>query len=293
VQSGDRGTSVVRVLVRERELHRRRPTWIVLAAWAWRCSCSACSSPTGSDGAWSARSRIWAPPPIDSPPVTSPRERAATGRGSCARLRRAEPAGSPDQRTARRERAEVADLAHRLRTPLTALRLTPTGCATGRERATHAGRPGADPAGRRADPHRAPALARRIRRARRSGRVAAQRLAFWTALAEDTGRRLSGKLPEHPVTVRASEADLAAALDVLLDNAFTHTRRAPPSSWRSRRTDACGWTTPARVRQRCSASRSTGLGLDHPRRTARPPGRADHRAIADRRRPGPMTFGLT
>jgi len=53
--------------------------------------------------------------------------------------------------------------------------------------------------------------------------VVAQRLAFWSPLAEDTRRSIETRHPDHPIFVRLSDADAATLVDVLLDNVFTHT----------------------------------------------------------------------
>jgi signal transduction histidine kinase len=127
------------------------------------------------------------------------------------------------------EREEVASLAHRLRTPLTALRLDIDAVRDPRERA----RLGAD----------AEALIREvdelIRTARRPVRagvhpqadlvaVVAERTAFWSVLAEESGRALELDVPPGPVVVAVPAPDLAAALDALLDNVFSHTPDGAP-----------------------------------------------------------------
>ena len=49
-------------------------------------------------------------------------------------------------------------------------------------------------------------------------------MGFWSLLAEDQGRTLTLRVRvDRPAAVRSSEADLAAAVDVLLDNVFSHT----------------------------------------------------------------------
>ncbi len=123
-----------------------------------------------------------------------------------------------------REREQVADLSHRLRTPVTALRLRIDQVA--------------DPVARvrltqdlEALEHALDSVVREARRSQREGIVAqtdavavvAERAAFWGALAEDQGRDLEVDVPDGPVPVSAGEEDLAAALDVLLDNAFSYT----------------------------------------------------------------------
>lgn len=164
-------------------------------------------------------------------------------------------------------RTETADLAHRLRTPLTALRLDAEG----------------DP--RLAESVQAltievDELIRTARRPVRTGAVpeadlaavARDRLRFWSALAEDTGRPLSGEIPDHPVPVRIGAEDLAAAYDVLLDNAFRHTpdrtavRLVATSDGTARVEDAGPGFDPDRSAE--SQPGTTGLGLDIARRTA-------------------------
>lgn len=123
-----------------------------------------------------------------------------------------------------RERRQVSDLSHRLRTPVTALRLRIEGVADPDERARLT-----------ADLDDLEAMVDHVvRQARRTEReglvvgcdlvaVARERIDFWSALAEDQGRplRLDADLAEAPVPVDAAE--LAGVLDVLLDNVFTHT----------------------------------------------------------------------
>lgn len=53
--------------------------------------------------------------------------------------------------------------------------------------------------------------------------VVRDRMAFWSALAEDEGRTWRVAGVERPVRVPVARADLAAALDALLGNVFRHT----------------------------------------------------------------------
>jgi signal transduction histidine kinase len=271
VQSGS-GTSIVRVLVLDRDLHRGVVrTWIVLALLGLvlfgvglivadrlgrRLVRSVTDLGTTADrlaaGDLAARATVDGPPELRH--VSAELNRLAARIGSLLAD----------------ERAEVADLAHRLRTPLTALRLN----ADGLRDAAEAGRVA------RSVQSLAAQVDELIRTARRPlregagargdlGAVAADRLAFWQALAEDTGRPLRGELPDSPVIVTAAPADLAAAVDVLLDNAFTHTPDgvavqvgvAP---------DGRIWVDDAGPGFAESMPRegSTGLGLDIARRTA-------------------------
>ena len=122
------------------------------------------------------------------------------------------------------ERAAVGDLSHRLRTPVTALRLDAEAVA---------------------EPEVADRLQQHIgvlqrsidaivREARRPVRqdlaassdatqVVAGRVDFWDALAEDQGRDLTRRLPDGPTRVALAEDDLADLVDVLVDNVFAHT----------------------------------------------------------------------
>ncbi len=124
----------------------------------------------------------------------------------------------------REEREQVADLSHRLRTPLTALRLEAESLRDPEESARMAA--AADGVER--------AVTAVIRQARRRGverpaggcdatAVVADRVAFWAVLAEDTDRDVRQELPDTPLPVAVAADDLAAALDALLGNVFAHT----------------------------------------------------------------------
>lgn len=166
-------------------------------------------------------------------------------------------------------RAEAADLAHRLRTPLTALRLDIGGLR--------------DPVESERVLASLQDLSAQvdeiIRTARRPGRtgavamadlaaIARERLHFWAALAEDTGRPLTGNIPSKAVLVRIGAEDLAATFDVLLDNAFRHT----PDSAAVRlvvEDNGVAWVEDAGtgIGPTAGTPGTTGLGLDIARRT--------------------------
>lgn len=180
----------------------------------------------------------------------------------------------------RRERDTVADLSHRLRTPITALRLDAESLddVAERERLNR----DIDALERMVD-----AVIREARRSQREGLAAAgdvgeavaDRTAFWAPLAEDQGRPLEVTVPEDRVVVAASRADLDAVVDVLLDNVFSHTPEgtsvrvtlsAGPDGALLVVADAGpGFPDDADLTGRGeSAAGSTGLGLDIARRTA-------------------------
>ncbi|QWF24366.1 HAMP domain-containing histidine kinase [Nocardioides sp. LMS-CY] len=124
-----------------------------------------------------------------------------------------------------RERAGVADLSHRLRTPMTALRLRVDGLADAEGRT----RLGGDLDELQATVDQ---VVREARRSEREGvvplvdavAVVAERARFWAPLADDQGRAFDVRVEvTGPVPVPISEQDLQALVDVLLDNVFTHT----------------------------------------------------------------------
>jgi signal transduction histidine kinase len=174
------------------------------------------------------------------------------------------------------ERERVADLSHRLRTPLTALRLDAerTGHAdvissvdrleaAVTELVRTARRPlHASPVGARCD-----VVA-----------VARDRAAYWSALAEDDGRAWTADLPDEPVVVDLGGEEMAAAIDALVGNVFAHTPDGTPYRLSVARgpvaavaVDDGGPGIPAPddvlVRGQTGAA-STGLGLDIARQAA-------------------------
>ncbi|MFF5171485.1 sensor histidine kinase [Micromonospora sp. NPDC000089] len=207
---------------------------------------------------------------------------------------RATPAGPPELREVagalnhlagriqvllREEREQVADLSHRLRTPLTALRLEAealrdpqdaarlAAAVDGLERAVTGV---IQRARRRSDPAAAPAGCDAVA-------VVADRLAFWSVLAEDTGRTVAVRLAPGPLPVGLPADELAAATDALLGNVFAHTPDGTPFAVRlAPEADAVTLTVadegpglPADAARRgASGAGSTGLGLDIARRAA-------------------------
>jgi signal transduction histidine kinase len=176
------------------------------------------------------------------------------------------------------EREAAADLAHRLRTPLTALRLDVEALpAADRDRLLD----DVDAVSRGIDE-----VIYEARRPVREGlgegsdavAVVADRARFWSVLAEDEGRRFDVDLPADPVPVRVAASDLAAAVDALLGNVFAHTpdgtrlavrvgARPDGGAEVAVRDEGPGMPEDAVERGR-SGGGSTGLGLDIARRTA-------------------------
>ncbi|SIN41244.1 sensor histidine kinase [Micromonospora cremea] len=177
------------------------------------------------------------------------------------------------------EREQVADLSHRLRTPLTALRLEAeslrdpddaariTAAADGLERAVTG-------LIRQARWRRSPATETA---ASDAATIVGDRVAFWSVLAEDTGRTVTLDLAPGPLPVGVPADDLAAAVDALLGNVFAHTPDGTPFAVRLARdegqvlltiTDEGPGMPAGAVRRGASPAGSTGLGLDIARRAA-------------------------
>ncbi|SCK19860.1 HAMP domain-containing sensor histidine kinase [Streptomyces sp. WMMB 322] len=129
------------------------------------------------------------------------------------------------------ERELAADLSHRLRTPLTVLRLNAASLGDG-DAAEHT-REAVAKLESEVDHIISTAREQREQRAQTTGNMEAsacdaaevirERMSFWSALAEDEGReaRLAGV--DRPVRVPVARAELAAALDAMLGNVFRHT----------------------------------------------------------------------
>lgn len=184
------------------------------------------------------------------------------------------------------ERETVADLGHRLRTPVTALRLDTD--LVHDDAVADRLREHVDHLQRSID-----AVVRDARRtvreplpaATETRQVVEDRVDFWRPLAEDQGRVLRTELPSVAAHVRMPRGDLEELLDTLLDNVFAHTPEGAPIAVTLRVVDsslvldvAAGGPgiadgAPARGQ---SGSGSTGLGLDIVARIARSAGGSLH-----------------
>jgi signal transduction histidine kinase len=178
------------------------------------------------------------------------------------------------------EREAVADLSHRLRTPVTALRLDveavtePDLADRLRDHLGHLERT-------------VDAVVKDARRPVRStlGRscdaasVVRDRVAFWSALAVDQDRNLTASIPSVATPAAIDASDLVDVVDALVDNVFAHTpdgtafavslSGSDPHLVRLEVADAGPGAVGSDVAARGhSTGNSTGLGLDIVRRAA-------------------------
>lgn len=179
------------------------------------------------------------------------------------------------------ERESVADLSHRLRTPLTALRLQAETLADDETRASLL-----------ADIDRLErAIDRMIEEARRPsdpgtadesadlGAVVRHRATFWKVLADEQGRAVDVHTGGGRLVVPLSGEELGAMVDTLIENVFSYTAPGTPYSIAARpaasgmavlvvEDGGPGFPDSGMVTRGVSGGGSTGLGLDIVRRMA-------------------------
>jgi signal transduction histidine kinase len=178
------------------------------------------------------------------------------------------------------EREAVADLSHRLRTPVTALRLDAEAVSEPEiadRLHTHIAN-----LQRTVD-----AVVKDARRPVRStvggtcdaASVVGDRVAFWSALAADQERNLRVDIPGQATPVAMNAADLVDVVDALVDNVFAHTPDGTDFAVSLTRTgeqmvrlevadDGPGAGGLDVAKRGLSGANSTGLGLDIARRAA-------------------------
>jgi signal transduction histidine kinase len=177
------------------------------------------------------------------------------------------------------ERAAAADLSHRLRTPMTAIRLDIEQLNKGEE--------GTRLSEDLEDLERVvSSVIRELRRQTRDvagsvadlAEVTRERVAFWAALADEQDRPYRAEIEPTTALVRIPRDDLEAVVDAVIDNVFAHTPERTPfrvsvqpaAGGRVRLTvEDEGPGIPAAESDPIEGGRrSTGLGLDIVRRAA-------------------------
>jgi signal transduction histidine kinase len=176
------------------------------------------------------------------------------------------------------ERESLADLSHRLRTPLTSLRLQSEGLRDEDERDLLIG--AVDRMQEAVD-----GMILEVREGKTGSsavdfsEVVSKRMAFWRVLAEEQERDVIQMVAAGPLMVRAGSDELGSVLDALIGNVMTHT--PPGTAFEVRLSEDDGRASliigdagpgfpPGSdpTRRGVSGAGSTGLGLDIARKMA-------------------------
>jgi signal transduction histidine kinase len=174
------------------------------------------------------------------------------------------------------ERERVADLSHRLRTPLAALRLQAESAGNPEERVALI----SDVVHLEGE---VTALIEDVRRTDVDGPassdladVVGQRMGFWQVVAAAQDRTATMARPDNPIPVGVAAADVLAVLDNLVQNVLTHTEAGvafnvavaadPPTLTVA--DEGGGLASPTAFSRGTSGGGSSGLGLDIVRQIA-------------------------
>ena len=176
------------------------------------------------------------------------------------------------------EREMVADLSHRLRTPITALRLDVELLTDPAEHARMADHVDGLVSAVDTIVHAARTHGPRPAQTCDAGDVVRDRARFWAVLAVHQGRTLDVLVPAGAAPVPLAAGELGAALDVLVDNVFRHTpagtalalevTSAPDRVVVAVADAGPGLAAHELTERGRSGAGSTGIGVDVARRTA-------------------------
>ncbi|MEN8235564.1 MAG: HAMP domain-containing sensor histidine kinase, partial [Actinomycetota bacterium] len=182
------------------------------------------------------------------------------------------------ERLLQQERETAADLAHRLRTPLTAARLSVEGLddESQKERLNR----DLDELERTTDfiinEARRP-VRREVEEWCDLADVASARVDFWSPLATEQGRSVNVTITSQPAPLALPQGDVEAVIDALIENVLSHTADGVEFLVDVERDGADavfvvedagpGFVDGSAVDRGSSSGESTGLGLDIVRRT--------------------------
>lgn len=175
------------------------------------------------------------------------------------------------------EREAIADLSHRLRTPLTSLRLQAEKIADIEDRDHVVAQ--VDRLEQSIDQLITATRSRGVDEGRCAlDKVVEDRTVFWRVLAEEEGRSLTLRLGADDVELGMSSGSVEAVVDTLIGNVFSHTPTGTDFTvttgetnhrpWLQVVDDGPGFPDASLVDRGKSGGGSTGLGLDIVKRTA-------------------------